>query len=317
MPDEIIKKKIVLTGDAGVGKTSLINRFVKGHFDDKYLATIGTNVYKKEIVLRDYTVNKDIGMSIMIWDVLGQEGFDRVKKTAYTGAEGAFMVCDLTRQPTVMNLRNWAKAFTDIVGDVPVIILGNKVDMITEDNPNLYQLENLARELGYTFYTTSARTGANVNESFHLLGETLYLTTAKPMPTLTIQAVLDIIMDSFCNLHGGQERAMPIVQSAFAEAGVDFLNVKSEQLMPLVAKIVEKDFTHLGRGSTKEREVYEKLIEELSRQEAEREKMGIKAPKGPQVNEESVKSFSNYTQQVVKSGGNFDIYKAWIGGVHQ
>jgi small GTP-binding protein len=315
--DEVIKKKVVLTGDAGVGKTSLINRFVKGHFDDKYLATIGTNVYKKEIVLRDYTVNKDIQMSMMIWDVLGQEGFDRVKRTAYTGSEGAFMVCDLTRQPTVANLRNWAKSFTEVVGDVPVIILGNKVDLITTDNPNLYQLENLARELGYTFYTTSARTGANVNESFHLLGETLYLTTAKPMPSLTLQAVLDIIMDSFCNLHGGQERAMPIVQAAFAEAGVDFLSVKPAQLKPLVEKIIEKDFTYLGRGSTKEKEVYEKLVDEFSRQEEEREKLGLKAPKGPPVNDQSVKSFSNYTQQVVQSGGNFDMYKAWVGGVHQ
>lgn len=307
--NDIIKKKIVVIGDAAVGKTCLIRRFVKGFFDEKYITTIGTNVTKKEVSLHDYTLNRDVHIQMMVWDVLGQEGFDRVKKTAYQGAEGALVVCDLSRSETVHHIRNWIKGFRENAGDVPMIVLGNKMDLVSADSPNIYLLENITKELNLQSYHTSAKTGENVNESFNLLAESLYLSSARPIPDLSPASVLDIIFDTFCTLHGGQERAMPIIQKVFEEQGLDFLNMDVPSLKKFVEALVQADWAKMGKGAIREKEAYTTLVEELERQEAERG--GSFRPE--RLDESSVKSFSAYAKEVVQKDSNFDIYRAWVG----
>ena len=309
MPEELIKKKIVLIGDAAVGKTSLIGRFVKGFFDDKYLATIGTNVSKKEVILHDYVHKKDINIDMMIWDILGQEGFDRVKKTAYQGSEGAIIVCDLTRSDTVQHIRNWVKHYREVVQEVPIIVLGNKADLVEGDHPNIFLLENLAKEIDLQYYLTSAKAGDNVNESFYLIAETLYLTLAKPIPNLSPSAIMDVIFDTFCTLHGGQERAMPIIQKVFEEQQLDFLKMDVASLRKFIEAVVQVDWAHLGKGAVREKEIYNQLVDELERQEKERGGTF----QGEKIDEQSVKSFSAYVKDVVQKDGTFDIYRGWVG----
>jgi small GTP-binding protein len=307
--DDLIKKKIVLIGDAAVGKSSLVSRFVKGFFDDKYIATIGTNVSKKAVTLHDYVHKKDINIDMMIWDILGQEGFDRVKKTAYQGSEGAIVVCDLTRSETVHHVRNWIKHFKEIVNEAPIIILGNKIDLVEGDHPNIFLLEGIGKELNIQHYLTSAKSGDNVNESFYLIAETLYLSLAKPIPNLTPPGVMDVIFDTFCTLHGDQERAMPIIQKVFEDQKLDFLKMDVPSLRKFVEALVQVDWSQLGKGAVREKEIYLKLIDELERQEKERGGTF----QGEKIDEQSVKSFSTYVKDVIQKDGTFDIYKGWIG----
>src|SRR5207249_1578112 len=98
MSPDFIKRKILLLGDASVGKTSLIRRFVVDKFSDDYITTIGTKVTKKD--LRFDQGNRTVDLSMMIWDVLGQKGYKGIQESAFRGARGVILVFDLTRPET-------------------------------------------------------------------------------------------------------------------------------------------------------------------------------------------------------------------------
>jgi small GTP-binding protein len=155
-------KKICLLGDGGVGKTSLIRRYVLDIFDDQYIQTFGAKVSKKVLEL------EDVGLTLMIWDVLGQKTQKALHSTYYSGANGALLVCDMTRPETLSNLRDWAVDLREVSGDIPIIVAGNKSDL--EMRVDRLDLERLAGELGATAILTSALTGENVQEAFEKLG---------------------------------------------------------------------------------------------------------------------------------------------------
>ena len=159
-----IIKKICLLGDPAVRKTSLIRRFVFDMFDDKYITTIGTKVTKKtmEVDREDLHVK----ITLLIWDILGQREYARLHPVYYQGAEGALIVCDGTRQETIRNLPTWTTSFMKVVGQVPIIFLINKCDLINmEEFPN-QDIENISETYNAPFYFTSARTGENVADAF-------------------------------------------------------------------------------------------------------------------------------------------------------
>jgi GTPase SAR1 family protein len=97
-----VKRKICLIGDWGVGKTSLIKKFVLDQFDDSYLATFGSKVYKKRLIYNDNQSNIT-NLNLMIWDVMGQPEFKQMRMIAYSGSQGAMIVCDLTRKQSLFN----------------------------------------------------------------------------------------------------------------------------------------------------------------------------------------------------------------------
>ena len=126
MKDKKVTKKIVLIGDAGVGKTSIVRRFVTGLFNPAYIITLGTTIMKKEIEYIDTIVN------LAIWDIGGQSVFKAVRSKYYFASEGALAICDRCNRKTIENLPSWIDSFREVVGDKPVIIVGNKSDL-----PNL------------------------------------------------------------------------------------------------------------------------------------------------------------------------------------
>ena len=105
-----VRKKVCLLGDPAVGKTSLIRKFIFNEFSEIYVSTIGTEVTKKDLGL-DYEGNshgqKRYEMSIAIWDIIGQKEYRSLISRFYKNASGALVVCDLTREETFQNLRNW------------------------------------------------------------------------------------------------------------------------------------------------------------------------------------------------------------------
>ncbi len=167
--DDLMKVKICFIGDAGVGKTSLIKRFVLDVFDDRYIATIGTKVTKKIVEVNDQGVN--IKVMMLVWDIMGQKGFRELLREAYFfGAHGAIAVCDLTNKETLEELRYWIKALTDVAGDVPIVFAGNKADMENERVIKDADLQELAAKYKSKAFLTSAKTGQNVDEVFKALG---------------------------------------------------------------------------------------------------------------------------------------------------
>lgn len=166
--DDLMKVKVCFIGDAGVGKTSLIKRFVLDVFDDRYIATIGTKVTKKIVDVEGPEGPAKVMM--LIWDIMGQKGFRELLREAYFfGAHGAIAVCDLTNKETLEELRYWVKALTDVAGDVPIVFAGNKADLENERVIKEEDLKELASKYKGTAFLTSAKTGQNVEAAFKQL----------------------------------------------------------------------------------------------------------------------------------------------------
>lgn len=170
--EDLMKVKICFIGDAGVGKTSLIKRYVLDVFDDRYIATIGTKVTKKVIETKDSKTGEPVRVMMLVWDIMGQKGFRELLREAYFfGAHGAIAVCDVTNRETLDELRYWIKALTDVAGDVPIVFVGNKADL--ENGAVLHEedLKALADKYNAPEFMTSAKIGENVETIFKTLAE--------------------------------------------------------------------------------------------------------------------------------------------------
>jgi small GTP-binding protein len=166
------KAKICLVGEYQVGKTSLIRRYVKDEFDDKYLMTLGAKVSKKEIdVLVD---GMAVRANLAIWDFMGQEGFRELFSDAYfSGARGILAVADLTRPSSLKALGPWIESVRSVAGKVPMILAGNKADLVLDAAIPDAELAKFAAAYGCPCLRTSAKTGANVEQAFRILTTTV------------------------------------------------------------------------------------------------------------------------------------------------
>jgi len=164
---EIMKTKICLVGEAAVGKTSLIRRYVLDMFEDLYIATLGAKVTKKGLLLPKLDGGNDIKVNLMIWDIMGEKGFRELLKEAYFhGAQGILAVCDVTRKDTLLELKNWIDAVTKVTGEVPVRFVANKIDLKDEAQFGEDDVRELSEEIGSSYLMTSARTGDGVEQVF-------------------------------------------------------------------------------------------------------------------------------------------------------
>ena len=167
-----VKMKVCLVGEASVGKTSLIRRFVLDDFDDKYIQTLGTKVSKKELTLRESDGHGTLKIDMTIWDIMGQKGFRELLKEAYFyGAKGILAVCDATRRHTLDDLDDWIEGVYSVTGRIPIDYLANKADLRDERQIGEDELAQAARAYDSPFYFTSAKSGLNVEAAFKSLGE--------------------------------------------------------------------------------------------------------------------------------------------------
>ena len=168
-----IQKKVCMLGNFGVGKTSLVRRFVYNLYEDKYLGTIGAKISHKVLTLpRD---DSTVEMRVLLWDLAGHEAFSQVQANYLRGMAGAILVCDLTQTNTAKALPTFAEKVYDVNPRAKLIIAGNKCDLIGQQ-PNAVQqqsqkIEQLAATLEIPFYLTSAKTGADVERLFYHLGQ--------------------------------------------------------------------------------------------------------------------------------------------------
>ncbi|MHC1592100.1 MAG: Rab family GTPase [Candidatus Helarchaeales archaeon] len=162
------KKKIflkaVLIGDGGVGKTSLLIRHVDKTFSTDYKPTLGFDISLKTITVEENQVE------LLIWDVAGQSIFKEIRQSYLEGSHCALLVYDITNHETFENIELWLKELKKYAGDVPFILVGNKIDL--QDNRLISEESgrSKAEELGAVgFFETSAKTGDRVDEAFNLL----------------------------------------------------------------------------------------------------------------------------------------------------
>jgi len=153
--------KVVLLGQGGVGKTSLVRRFVKNTFSRDYKQTIGSNFLLKKLELDETT-----RILLQIWDLSGQESFRTVRSQYYLYSRGAILVFDLTRPSTLHQLENWYDDLIRRTGAIPLMVFGNKSDLIDQIQIDRKEALALAGKFDAQYVETSALTGDGVEASF-------------------------------------------------------------------------------------------------------------------------------------------------------
>lgn len=160
--------KVLLLGDASVGKTSLTIRYITGSFLSDLKLTIGVDFYSKNILAKDNRVK------LQIWDFGGEERFRFLLSQYCKGANGAFFLYDITNSVTLDHLPDWTQIIREHAGDIPIMLVGSKVD--------LNEFRAVPREEGIlaakkyslaSFVELSSKTGENVERAFKVMTEIL------------------------------------------------------------------------------------------------------------------------------------------------
>ncbi|MGQ4913729.1 MAG: GTP-binding protein [Candidatus Asgardarchaeia archaeon] len=174
MPNDIYK--VVLMGDAGVGKTSIRRNFAGKVFRESYIMTIGVEIALKTFEVKSKNLSYG-NVTFLIWDLGGQLKFTRVRENYYLGSSGGILVYDITNRTSFENLKNWLDELKKTRGVIPVILVGNKIDLRSQVSDTIPTEQGMkaAKELsdfyGYDikFIETSAKTGENIEQAFNLL----------------------------------------------------------------------------------------------------------------------------------------------------
>jgi len=160
--------KLVLLGEAAVGKTSLINRYVEGSFTEDYKPTLGANIIRKDVKLDESNAK----IRLIVWDLAGQEKYNVIRSMYFQGCVGALLVYDVTRYKTFSEIKNkWLADFNKYVKkEGAYILIGNKIDLEDQRNVPTTEGQQLAKEINACdFIETSAKLGDNVEQAFQNL----------------------------------------------------------------------------------------------------------------------------------------------------
>lgn len=153
--------KVVMVGDFGVGKTSLVKRFMDNSFSEEYLSTIGVSISKKNLE----------NSTIMLWDIEGHTEFKPIFKQYLLGAKGFIIVADINRTNTIESIKKHIELCHEIVKDAPICVALNKCDLAhTVSDTDLQELKALSCAI-VNILKTSAKNGEAVNEIFGSLDE--------------------------------------------------------------------------------------------------------------------------------------------------
>jgi len=150
-------KKIVLVGHFGVGKSSLIRRFVKNTFSDDYLVTVGVHIVKKVVQIG----NDEI--TLLIWDIEGKEDMQKLRPSFLLGTSGFIYVLDASRKSTYTNLAAEHAFINTNYPKTQLVTVANKIDLVAKD---WFENEVATQQLAVDYFS-SAKTGENVEAIFN------------------------------------------------------------------------------------------------------------------------------------------------------
>ena len=154
-----------MVGASGVGKTSLVDRYVSGVFSERYLTTVGVRISKKRL-----EVDNGPETELILWDLNGEDRFQRLSTSYLRGMAGYFLVLDGTRDVTIDVGLDLRARIAETYADVPFVTLLNKSDLRQRWEPSADRARDLERR-GWKVVETSAKTGAGVDTAFRLLGD--------------------------------------------------------------------------------------------------------------------------------------------------
>lgn len=160
----MIQKKICMLGSFSVGKTSLVRRYVDSIFSEKYKTTIGVKIDKKEVEVGGKAVK------LMLWDLHGDDEFQRIRPALLRGTHGYFLVVDPTRPASLEVCKELEVRLEEQIGKCPFLVLLNKCDLEAEWEISPEEVQGLEAD-GWTVLRTSAKTGEGVEEAFLGLAE--------------------------------------------------------------------------------------------------------------------------------------------------
>ena len=155
----MIQKKICMLGGFGVGKTSLVSRYVHSLFSDQYLTTVGVKIEKKAVDLGTDRVD------LMIWDLYGEDDFQKTRTSYLRGSSGFLLVADGTRRSTLATAIALQETAERAAGHVPFLLLVNKADLSERWEIDDAALAHLKGK-GWQILRTSAKTGLEVETAF-------------------------------------------------------------------------------------------------------------------------------------------------------
>ena len=153
--------KLLLIGDSGVGKSSLLLRFADDTFTESYISTIGVDFKIRTIELDNKMIK------LQIWDTAGQERFRTITSSYYRGAQGIIVVYDVADKESYSNVKQWLHEIDRYASEnVKKLLVGNKCDLVDKRQVTYEEAVEEAAEMGTTFLETSAKNKLNVEEAF-------------------------------------------------------------------------------------------------------------------------------------------------------
>lgn len=162
--------KILIAGDGGVGKTTLLRRYVNGVFDESTIQTIGVDFFLKEMHFEDLNAS----CTLQLWDLGGQERFRHILESFVMGARGALLLFDLTNMPKIEGILNWVNIVRSHDINLPILFVGTKLDLselIAVDDNSALDIKNTFKMID--FLKTSSKTGYNVEVVFETISKYL------------------------------------------------------------------------------------------------------------------------------------------------
>jgi small GTP-binding protein len=162
--------KLILVGEAQVGKTAIINQYIQNTFEEEYIATIGQEKQTKEITLKNGTKFK-----LEIWDTIGQDTYSAANKIFMRNAKIALLVYDITKEESFKNLNKFYTQVCDINGKDKIIfgVVGNKSDLYEERTVEEEDGQKYATDIGASFFETSAKDHDTIENLFEGICEKL------------------------------------------------------------------------------------------------------------------------------------------------
>ncbi|MBW4611855.1 MAG: GTP-binding protein [Desmonostoc vinosum HA7617-LM4] len=160
----MLQKKICMVGAFAAGKTSLVTRFVSSIFSENYHTTVGVKIDKKVVEIQDKQLN------FILWDLYGEDEFQKLRISYLRGSSGYLLVVDGTRNNTLEKAISLQNRVEESIGQVPFILILNKSDLIDEWEIDTTQISKIEQK-GWTVMKTSAKNGFGVEEVFQNLAQ--------------------------------------------------------------------------------------------------------------------------------------------------
>ena len=176
--EDDITFKIITLGDSGVGKTSIINKYITGKYDPNSISTLGINFVYKNLI-----INKTQNIILKLIDTCGQEKYKSLSRSYFKHVDGVLYVFGLNDKDSFENIKEWMDYFNKecTIKDIPKVLVGNKCDLKMDEGLDQNLIKQFAEENNIQFIETSAKDDKNINELFEELGKMIFKESRLPL----------------------------------------------------------------------------------------------------------------------------------------